>query len=87
MSAWIIPPTVLLTPQLGLSLLCPGYSSSPLFTHSANRPSPRGQDAFGQVGLLGHDAHTCAQLTPASASQDLCGLDGRAPALLLVVLR
>lgn len=85
MSAWIIPPTVLLTPQLGLSLLCPGCSSSPLFTHSANRPSPRGQDAFGQVGLLGHDA--IPQLIPASASQDLCGLDGRSPALLLVVLR
>lgn len=32
-----------LTPWLGLSLLCPGNSSSPPFTHPARRTSPRGR--------------------------------------------
>lgn len=53
-SPWIRLATVLLTPWLGLSLLCPGGSSPPPFYQFSQEAQSQGQDAVGTMGLLGH---------------------------------
>lgn len=62
-SPWIRLATVLLTPWLALSLLCPERSSLPSFYQFRLEAQSQGLDTAGTVGLLGawcHSlAHTC----------------------------